>query len=411
MSTSFAAALNLADVQLRARRARVMPVVAGFMLCITVIALNPRVAFAQGAEYTTKAPRAILLDIESGAILFQKNADALAPPASMSKLMTLAVVFRRLKERKLSLDDRFTMSEHAWRTGGAPSRTSSMFVPINTDASVYELIRGAAIQSGNDAAIALAEGISGSEAKFAEEMTAEARRIGLTQSTFANPHGLDDPKQLMTARELAKLAIYLIEEYPEYYKVFSEQRFEYRRHNFINRNRLIFLDTSVDGLKTGATRSAGYGIVASAKRDGQRLIAVLMGHESAKDRDDDALRLINWGFKSISRVTLFNAEDVIGHARVWGGDDFYVPLKSNGTISMALPKFPTDQRLTGQIMYDGPLKAPIRAGDRVATLRVISSTSASADFPLFAANDVSKAGILRRGFDTLLVMAVRQLPL
>lgn len=385
--------------------------VAALFLSATLPQIAPSAAFAQGAEYTTKAPRAILLDLESGAILFQKNADVLAPPASMSKLMTLAVVFRRLKERKLSLDDRFTMSEHAWRTGGAPSRTSSMFVPINTDASVHELIRGAAIQSGNDAAIALAEGISGSEAKFAEEMTAEARRLGLTQSTFANPHGLDDPKQLMTARELAKLAIHLIQDYPEYYKVFGEQRFEYRRHNFINRNRLIFLDSSVDGLKTGATRSAGYGIVASAVRDGQRLIAVLMGHESAKDRDDDALRLINWGFKSISRVKLFEGDDVIGHARVWGGEDFYVPLKANGSISMALPKFPTDQRLTGQILYDGPLKPPIRTGDRVATLRVISSTSASADFPLFAANDVGEAGILRKGFDTLLVMAIRQLPL
>lgn len=411
MSISFAAALCLTCERRRSLGAYMTALVAALFLSATLPQIAPSAAFAQGAEYTTKAPRAILLDLESGAILFQKNADVLAPPASMSKLMTLAVVFRRLKERKLSLDDRFTMSEHAWRTGGAPSRTSSMFVPINTDASVHELIRGAAIQSGNDAAIALAEGISGSEAKFAEEMTAEARRLGLTQSTFANPHGLDDPKQLMTARELAKLAIHLIQDYPEYYKVFGEQRFEYRRHNFINRNRLIFLDSSVDGLKTGATRSAGYGIVASAVRDGQRLIAVLMGHESAKDRDDDALRLINWGFKSISRVKLFEGDDVIGHARVWGGEDFYVPLKANGSISMALPKFPTDQRLTGQILYDGPLKPPIRTGDRVATLRVISSTSASADFPLFAANDVGEAGILRKGFDTLLVMAIRQLPL
>jgi serine-type D-Ala-D-Ala carboxypeptidase (penicillin-binding protein 5/6) len=384
-----------------------------WLIAVALALSSSALAHAGGAAnaggYVTKAPRAILLDVESGAILFQKNADDLAPPASMSKLMTLAVLFRKLKDGTLSLDDTFVMSENAWRTGGAPSRTSSMFVPINTTATIDELIKGMAIQSGNDAAIAVAEGISGSEAAFAKLMTAEARRIGLEKSTFANASGLHHPDQQMTARELAHLARHLIETYPEYYPVFAEKTFNYRTHKFINRNPLVFMDIGADGLKTGYVREAGHGVVASAVRDGQRLIAVVMGHETADDRKSDSARLLDWGFKSISRVRIFDDGDVIGHARVWGGQRMYVPLGGQGPVHIALPKFPANQRLSGEIVYQGPLKPAIKAGDQVAMLRVISSTSASAEIPLFAKEDVEPAGVMRRGLDSLLMMALRQL--
>ena len=196
--------------------------------------------------------------------------------------MTLAVIYKALKQNQLKMTDEFVMSEHAWRTGGAPSRTSAMFVPINTRASLEQLLQGIVVQSGNDAAIALAEGLAGSEEAFAKVMTAEARRIGLEKSTFANPTGLNHPDQLMSARELAKLSEFIIAEYPEYYKMFAQKRFNYRRHKFINRNRLLFSDIGVDGLKTGYTKAAGYSVVISAVQNGRRLIAVLSGLKTSK---------------------------------------------------------------------------------------------------------------------------------
>ena len=222
------------------------------------------VARAADSAFTTKAPRAILMDAETGAILFQQNADQLAPPASMSKLMTLAVLFRAIKSGRIKTTDEFMMSVNAWRNGGAPSGTSAMMVPVNIKATVNELIQGIAVQSGNDASMCVAEGMAGSEAAFARMMNEEARRIGLTKSTFANSTGLGDPNHMMTARELAMLARYIISEYPEFYPVFAQKEFLYRKHKFINRNPLLFANIGADGLKTGHIAASGYGLVGSA---------------------------------------------------------------------------------------------------------------------------------------------------
>ncbi len=367
-------------------------------------------SYAQSG-YATKAKHAILIDYKTGAILYQKKADALAPPASMSKLMTLAVLFKAIKDGSVSLSDEFVMSVNAWRKGGAPSGTSAMFVPVNKTATVEELMKGIIIQSGNDACIAVAEAMSGTEAAFAVRMNAEAQRIGLKKSTFANATGLDEEGHLMTARELAQLAIFLIKTYPEYYPIFAERLFKYRRHKFYNRNPLLRADLGVDGLKTGHTSQAGYGLVMSGVKDGRRLIGVVAGMKTAKDRKAEARKFLSWGYRAFAKFKLFDADANIGYARVWGGSSMYVTLTSKGPLEVILPRYPANQKLRGEIVYQGPIKPPIAKGQRIAKLRVTSSTSAVSEVPLYAKEDVSKATFIRQGFDSLLYLALGLLPL
>ncbi|HML29386.1 MAG TPA: D-alanyl-D-alanine carboxypeptidase family protein, partial [Hyphomicrobium sp.] len=298
-----------------------------------------------------------------------------------------------------------------WRNGGAPSGTSAMMVPVNTTATVDELIQGVAVQSGNDAAMCIAENMAGTEGAFARMMNEEARRIGLQKSTFGNATGLPDPHQLMTARELAILARHIIREYPEFYPVFGQKEFKYRQHRFINRNPLLFLNIGADGLKTGHIAAAGYGLVGSAVQDGKRLIVVVSGLEKADQRKDEAAKLLNLGFQSFSAVKLFNAGEVIGQARVWGGKIWYVPLAAKDDVMFTMPKYPANQRISAEIVYKAPLKPPVKKGDQVATLRISSSSSASAEVPLYATEDVAKGGIMRQGVDSLVLMALRRLAL
>jgi len=382
--------------------------VAAFSLLILGLVIMAGSVLAQGAapaEMTTRAKQAVLIDANTGAVLFQHNADELAPPASMSKLMTLAVIFRALKEGRLKPEDEILFSVNAWRTGGAPSGTSAMFVPVNTKERLDEILKGIIIQSGNDACIAVAEAMAGSEAAFARMMGEEARRIGLTKSTFRNATGLHDPEHLMTARELALLARHLIKEYPDHYSLFAEREYRYRKHRFFNRNPLLALDLGVDGLKTGYIKEAGYGIVASAKQDGRRVILVINGMEDAQARRNEAVRLIEWGFKGFGDFKLFDAEEVVGRARVWGGDRMFVPLVGAGEITVLLPKAQSAQRLQAQIIYNSPLKAPIKKGDVIAKLRVTTASQSVNEVPLHAAEDVPQAGAMRRGLDTLVHMA------
>ena len=370
--------------------------------------------YAVGADaqnYVTKAQRAILMDAGDGSVLFQHKPDELAPPASMSKLMTLAVVFKGLKSGQIKTSDEFLMSVNAWRKGGAPSGTSAMMVPVNTKVTLDELIKGIAIQSGNDACIAVAEGMSGSEANFAKAMTEEARRIGLSKSTFVNSTGLHDENHLMTVRELALLARHIITEYPDYYQVFGQKEFQYKKHKFYNRNPLLFLGIGADGLKTGHTAEAGFGLVASAVQEGKRLIVVVAGHANAEERKTEAAKLIEWGFKSFSQVKIFDDGEIIGQARVWGGTRMYVPLSGKGEVKISLPKYPANQRLSAEIVYRAPLKPPVKKGDQVAVLKVTSTSSAATEVPLYATEDVEPAGVMRRGIDTLVLMALRRLAL
>ena len=357
------------------------------------------------AEYVSKARNAILLDAESGAVMYQLKADELIPPASMSKLMTLAMVFKALKAGQIKLTDQFLMSEYAWRHGGAPSRTSAMMVPLNTKITLDELLQGIIVQSGNDAAIAVAEGLAGSEAAFAKMMTDEARRIGLKKSEFRNATGLSHPEHLMTVRELAILARHIIREYPDMYPRFAQREFNYGKHKFVNRNPLLSASIGADGMKTGHLAEAGYGLVGSAVQDGKRLIAVITGLATDAERKTEGPKIMDWGFHAFTEAKVFDAGEIVGHARVWGGDQLYVGLQGKGDVSVILPRFPANQKLKGEIVYQGPLKPPIKKGDSVGVLRVSSSSGASTDVALYAAEDVQPAGIVRRGLDSLAHLA------
>jgi serine-type D-Ala-D-Ala carboxypeptidase (penicillin-binding protein 5/6) len=364
----------------------------------------------KGAEAIVRSPQAILMDADTGAIMFQRNADQLMHPASMSKLMLLATVFKALKAGEIKLTDEYRMSENAWRKGGAPSGTSAMFVPIGTKATIDELLKGIIVQSGNDAAISVAENMLGSEQQAARFLTDEAQSLGLKKSRFMNVTGLYDPLHVMSARDLAVLARHIIKEYPEYYELFALREFQYRKHRFINRNPLLTLVPGVDGLKTGFIKEAGYGITASAKQDNRRLIVVVNGAGSADERRDDARRLFEWGFRNFSEAKLFEAGEVVGHARVWGGSRMYAPLVGNGEVSIILPRHPPNQKLTARIYYKGPLKPPLKKGEQVAVLRVTTSTEAINEVPLYVAEDVGVGGVMRRGLDSLWHLATRWMP-
>jgi D-alanyl-D-alanine carboxypeptidase (penicillin-binding protein 5/6) len=333
----------------------------------------------------------------------------MTPPASMSKLMVLLMIFLGLRSGEVRLDADFLMSEHAWRTGGAPSRTAAMFVPVGKTAKVEELIKGIIVQSANDAAISIAENMGGSEPLFAEEMTKKARAIGLTRSVFKNATGLPHPEHLMTAREIAMLARHLIKEFPEYYPWFAQKDFQYGRFKFHNRNPMLG-QLGVDGLKTGYIKDSGYGIVLSAKQDHRRVIAVISGAETADERKADATKLLEWGFKNFSEAKLFDPGEVVGYARIWGGERMYMPLVGGDGVSVVLPRVPANPKITARIHYKGPLKPPIKKGEAVAILRVTTPAEATSEVPLFAAEDVGRAGFVRRGLDSLLYLATRWMP-
>jgi serine-type D-Ala-D-Ala carboxypeptidase (penicillin-binding protein 5/6) len=379
---------------------------AAFVIAAASVAVA-RDANVPPGTFDTKAKHAVLMDAEANLVLYEKDADALVPPASMSKLMTLAVVFRELKAGHITLDTEFPVSEHAWRTGGAPSGSSAMFAPLGSKVTVSDLIQGITVQSGNDAAIILAEGISGSEDAFAKEMNKYAREIGLTKSTFVNSTGLPAPGHLMTARELAMLARYLIYTYPEYYHFFGEPEFKYRdKFVFRNRNPLIFEpDLGVDGMKTGYIEEAGYGLVASAKRGGQRLILVVNGLGSKQEREGEPRKLLEWGFKNFKPFRLFDQGEKVSDALVWGGTQHYVPLVGDGNINIILPAS-SSGKVSASIVYQGPIKAPIRKGDKVAVLRITSAeSSATNEIPLYAGDDIGQSNFAMRGLDSLLVLA------
>lgn len=371
--------------------------------------IDPVSAQSTPSALTTKARQAILIDADSGAMLFQHNADERMSPASMSKLMTLAMIFKALKAGQVKLETEFLMSPNAWRKGGAPSRTSAMFVPVGTREPLEQLLQGIVVESGNDAAIAVAEGMAGSEAAFARAMTEEAQRLGMKKSTFANATGLYAPDHLTTARDLAILARHLIREYPDQYPRFSQKEFQYRKHLFRNRNPLLGSGIGVDGLKTGSIKESGFGIVTSAKQDNRRLILVINGLDRQEDRKTEAIRLLEWGFKTFTEFRLFDADEVVGSARVWGGNRMYVPLTGNGAVNVILARTPANPRLKAEIVYKGPLKTPIKKGDEVATLRVSTGGQTINELPLYAAENVESAGVLKRGVDSLLHMMFRWL--
>ncbi len=345
------------------------------------------------------APTAILIEASSGSVLFEKNADELRAPSSMMKLMTAEVVFHAIKQGDLKLTDEYRVSENAWRKGGAPSGTSTMFAAINSKVSVDDLLHGAIIPSGNDACIALAEGIAGSERIFATDfMTKRARELGMMQSTFGNSNGLPDPTNKMTVRELAMLARYVILTYPEFYKLFGEKEFTWNKIRQQNRNPLLNSLEGADGLKTGYTKEGGYGMVGSAVQNGTRLIVVVNGLEDPEDRASEAKKMLEWGYRNFETRTLFAAEQPIGYARVFGGDSHSVKLSSPEPIKVMVQKNGND-KLIARIVYSGPVRAPIEAGQKIGVVRVWRGANVAMEAPVFAAEAVGMGSTVRRAID------------
>ena len=338
----------------------------------------------------TTAREAFLVDATTGRVLLDKNSDVSMPPASMSKIMTTYMVFERLKDGRLSLDDELPVSEKAWRMGG-----SKMFVEVGKTVRVEDLLRGVIVQSGNDACIVLAEGLAGTEEAFAEEMNRKAREIGLTGSSFANATGWPDPNQRMTARDLATLAKRIIEDFPEYYHYYAETEFTYGGIRQMNRNPLLYKSLGADGLKTGHTEEAGYGLTASVVQGERRIILVLNGLDSRKARAEESVRLIGWAMREYDNYTLFKPGETVDQAPVWLGEAANVPLVMPEGATVTLSR-KARRNMRVKVVYDAPIPAPLRAGQEVAKLVVAAPGEEPLEFPLMAGADVERLGIFGR---------------
>lgn len=340
----------------------------------------------------------LLIDVDSGMALAEKDADARVEPASLTKLMTAYLAFTALKEGRLRPDQTLPVSEKAWRAEG-----SRMFLDPRKPARVDDLLKGVIVQSGNDACIVLAEAIAGSEEGFAAMMNAMARKMGMTNTHYTNSTGLPDPELYTSARDLTRLVRALIRDFPEHYKLYSMREFAYNGIRQPNRNRLLFIDPSVDGVKTGHTKSAGYCLISSARRDQRRLLSVVLGAQSDIGRAMESQKLLNYGFQFFETVRLYPANHVVSNLRLYKGKSSGVKVGFARDLYVTLPRG-TAQRIQAQVVSQQPLLAPIRRGQNVATLRLSVDDKSIGEYPLQALEGVAVAGILGRGWDNLLLL-------
>ena len=380
-----------------------------FLALMLLACLVAFVARASAQEFETKAKFGVLMDYESGTILLNKNADERLEPASMAKLMTLAVVFTYIQQGKLSLDDEFFISENAWRTGGAASGGSTMFAELNSQVRVEDLIRSVIIQSGNDAAIALAEGIGGTEQTFSRIANQLAKQIGLNSSHFVNSTGLPDPDQYSTARDLATLARYLIQTFPEFYAIFAEPEFTWNKIRQLNRNSLLETGIGVDGLKTGHTEASGYGEVISAPNDGRRLIAVIHGLETMRERTEEGRKLITWGMRGFELLPVYAKDQVVAYANVYGGKEPNVGLVGKDRIDLFLPKG-AENCPVATVTYKGPLRPPVLQGQQVGKLNIFCADVLVQETPLYATATVEDGDLFRKSADAAKHLLLGWLP-
>lgn len=351
---------------------------------------------AAQTTYQTDASHAVILDAETGEVFFSLNGEEAMPPASMSKMMTVLMVIEALEAGSLSLDDELPVSEHAWRTGGAASGSSTMFLEVNSRARVEDLLRGIIIQSGNDACIVVAEAIGGSEEAFADMMTDRAHELGLTSASFANATGWPDPDHRISALDLARLARILIEDHPDYYGIWSEREFTYNGIRQFNRNPLLGVFSGADGLKTGHTQESGYGLVGSAERDGERRIIVFNGMDSNADRATEAERMMRAALSDYGLYRLFEAGDAVdARADVFMGEADSVALRVDTDITAGLHRR-ARRDLSVTVNYDGPVVAPIAEGDVVGTLIVEAPDYGTREYDLIAAESVAQKGLMGR---------------
>lgn len=373
------------------------------LLCACLVAVH--LPAASAAPVTTKTEgfqtggtAAALLDVNSNSFLFEKSADEPFPPASLAKLMTLEYVFNEITQGHIKLDDEYIISENAWRKGGAPSHGSTMFAAIHSRIKLSDLIQGIIVDSANDACIAIAEALAGNEASFGGLLTKRAQEIGLENSVFTNATGLPDPNMHVTARDMAELARFIMQTYPQFYPLFAARDFTWNNIHQENRNPLLGMGIGADGLKTGETQDSGYSLVGSALQNNLRLIVVVAGVRTEKDRGEEARKLLDFGFHGFETRILFAEGQTIGAAKVFGGDTSYVPLVGPGTVSLMMPRN-TNDRLTARIIYSGPVPAPITKGQVIGKLRVWRGDSVALEVPLQAADDVGTGTMSQRAMD------------
>lgn len=364
-------------------------------------------AFAQDVlPFETTAPNAILIDAKSGTVFFEKKADELVQPASMSKLMTMVMVFEALKAGTVTLDTEFPISVNAWKRGGTASGGSTMFANVNTKVKLIDLMHGAMIQSANDACIAIAEGMAGSEEEFAARMTLRAKELGLQDAVFRNVTGLPRPENRASVRDLTILARYVVSEFPEYYKIYGKPEFTWNKITQKNRNPLLLDYPGADGMKTGYIREAGYGLVGSAMRDGRRLILVVAGVSSIAERKEEAQKLLDWGFRQFKTIDVYAAGDVVSKARVWGGTNRWVDLVIRKDLRLALSAR-EQESIEVKLSYAGPLIAPVKAGAPIGTVKFMMEGKEIAEVQVETANDVAAVdSIWSRAMDSLLILAL-----
>lgn len=368
-----------------------MPRLTAFLSPVLLIVLLALPAHA----FDTKAKAAYVTDMTTGTVLLDKNADTPLPPASMSKLMTLYVAFEAIREGRLSLDEKLPVSQHAMSYGG-----STMFLDTTDRVSVEDLLRGIIVLSGNDACAVIAEALSpdGTEAGFARYMTQRAQKLGMTNSTFQNSNGWPAAGHLMSVRDLALLARHIIEDFPEFYPMFAETEYSFdgrAPQNTQNRNPLLRLGIGADGLKTGHTQRAGYGLVGSAKQGDRRVIVVVSGLESAGQRAEEAEALVTWAFRQFVQKSVVKADTQVATADVWMGQADRVGLVPGEDVSALLPVL-SDEEVQAEVVYTGPVHAPVAKGDELAQLVFSPEGLPEKSVPLYAANDVPSGGFLVR---------------
>lgn len=366
-------------------------------ICITVLcSLLSCAALADTPQPPAVTARAwLLLDATSGQSIASRNPEERIEPASLTKLMTAYLVFAALKDKTLTLKQTVRVSEHAWRAAG-----SRMFIVPGSPVTVEELLHGLIVQSGNDACLALAEAVAGSEEAFVKRMNREARRLGLKDTRFANSSGLPDPEHYSTASDLALLTSSLIRDFPEHYALYAEREYRYNNITQQNRNRLLWLDPNVDGVKTGHTESAGYCLIASARRGGRRLVSVVIGASSDRLRAEESQKLLNFGFRSYDGVRLYQRGEEISKLMVWKGSVRELKVGVAADLYLTVPKGTAD-KLQAELVSRQPVIAPLAAGQRVATLRVSHDGRLLGEYPVVALENIEVAGIFRRAWDGL----------
>ncbi|MBP6799957.1 MAG: D-alanyl-D-alanine carboxypeptidase [Pseudomonadota bacterium] len=362
---------------------------------ILLLLVLPTLAFAQLTPPPVAARAWLLLDVGSGQVLTAENPDQRIEPASLTKLMTAYLAFAAVKGKTLTLDQTIPVSPKAWKVPG-----SKMFIEPQTPVTVKELLHGMIVQSGNDACVALAEAIAGSEEAFAQLMNKEAARLGLKNTHFENATGLPHPSHLTTVRDLSVLATALIRDFPEFYSIYSVKEYTYNKIKQPNRNRLLFLDPTVDGVKTGHTDSAGYCLIASAKRNDRRLLSVVVGTTSDSVRAQESQKLLNWGYLAYDTVKVYSANQAVNEPRVWKGKENTVKAGFLNDFVLSVPKGDAD-KLKANVVSQQPLLAPIAKGQQIGTLQLSLGDKPIGEYPLVAIDEVPQAGWFGRLWDAL----------